>query len=93
MVNYQDPATIAAEFGACHFLPGLQCLQADCPIFIRLFNSGTRQVLARREWHIYVSLSLTTVPPHHPPGDICVRNLDDPLLDGNFLLPLTMSGM
>ena len=40
-----------------------------------------------------MSLSLTTVPPHHPPGDICVRNLDDLLLDGNFLLPFTMSGM
>ena len=61
MVNYQDPATIAAEFGACDFLPGLQCLRADRPIFIRLFNSGTRQVLARREWHIYVSLSLTVL--------------------------------
>jgi hypothetical protein len=64
MVNYQNPATIAAEFGACAFLPGLQRLQVATRflISIRLFNSGARQALARHEWHIYVSLSLTAPP-------------------------------
>jgi hypothetical protein len=68
MVNHQDPVTIAAKYGACAFLPGLQRIQVARPISIRLFNSGTRQVLARREWHIYVSLSLT-VSQCHLPGD------------------------
>ena len=55
---------------------GLRCVRfslglssSSCrPISNYLFNSGARQVLARREWHIYVSLSLT-VPLRHPPGD------------------------
>ena len=34
-------------------------------MFIGLFNRGVRQVLARREWHIYVSLSLF-VPLRQP---------------------------
>jgi hypothetical protein len=58
MVNYHDPATIAGEYGACPFLPVLQRLQVARLISIRLFYSGARQVLARREWHIYVGLSL-----------------------------------
>ena len=48
---------------------GLRCVRfslglssSSCrPIYICLFNSGARQVLARPEWHIYVSLSLTDI--------------------------------
>ena len=91
MVNYQNPATIAGEFGACPFSRASAFLTCR-PISTCLFNSGARQVLARPEWHIYVRLSLT-VPPRHPPGDTRLHSLDTPLLDGNFSLPFIMSGI
>ena len=43
MVNYQDPATIAGEFGACPFLPGFSIFKLPPPSFQqwRSSSSGT----------------------------------------------------
>ena len=64
----------------------LRCLQPDSPV--GLFNSGTLEALARRRWYIYVCFpSLLCLSQ-----DFTFRALHPLHLDGNSLLPLTMSG-
>ena len=54
MVNYNDPATIAQDFGAYAFPSG----SGTCsPIYlVDLFNRGGCEALAPHGWYIYVSL-------------------------------------
>ena len=54
MVDYHDPITVAREFGAHAFSSDLGGLQTDLPTGI--FDSCGSEALARRRWHIYVSL-------------------------------------
>ena len=54
MVNYHNPATIESDFSTYAFLSDFSGLQPD--LLVCLFNSGAREALARRGWHIYVSL-------------------------------------
>ena len=61
MVNYQDPLTIAQEFGTCPFSSALGPCSPNNRV--RLFNSGACEALACCEWHIYVS---RPVLPRHP---------------------------
>jgi hypothetical protein len=52
MVNYHDPATIAQEAGAHAFPSGFRGWQLD--LLLGLFNSDTREALARRGRYIHV---------------------------------------
>jgi hypothetical protein len=57
MVNYNDPATIAQDYGAyrsVRYSVGVRDLQRDLPVDI--FNRGGCEALALRGWCIYVSL-------------------------------------
>ena len=57
MVNYHDPVTMAREYSKYTFCrASVTCSSAAR--FTRPFNSGDVEGLARREWYIYVSLSL-----------------------------------
>jgi hypothetical protein len=53
MVDYHDPDTIAEEFSTYAFPSGSENRSL---IYRFVFNSGGREALARREWHIHVSL-------------------------------------
>jgi hypothetical protein len=54
MVNYNDPVTIANEFGAYAFPSGFRGWQPD--LLVGLFNIGGYEALAPHGWRIYVSL-------------------------------------
>jgi hypothetical protein len=53
MVNYHDPATIAQQSGAYAFLSGFMGWQHG--LLVVIFDSGTREALARRGRYIHVS--------------------------------------
>jgi hypothetical protein len=66
------------------------CWQPD--LLVVIFDSGTREVLARRKWCIHVSPS-PHVLPSWPPVSTPQLNRGPRLLAGNISLPLTLSGM
>ena len=87
MVDYNDPATIAREFGARAFPSGLSGMQPDLPV--GLFNSGGSEALAHRRWYIYVSL---LVLPRYTSGSTQLFICNPLFLAGNSLLLFTTSG-
>jgi hypothetical protein len=52
MVDFQDQARIEREFCAYGFCRA-SVVQPDLPVCP--FNSGSREALARRGWHVHVS--------------------------------------
>lgn len=89
MVDYNDPSTVARDFGTYNLrLSQRLASQFNSPIGLFNFNSGTREPLARRRWYIHVSL------PALPRLSSRLFTFRTPLhLAGNSLLPLTLSGM
>ena len=62
MVNFNNPATIALDSGACA-IPSGQGIRSFGDLPVDLFHRGGREVVASYGWCIYVSLR---GPPRWP---------------------------